>query len=172
MVPATALLLMLAGSKFPKTERAAAGIPMSDMLKAVLKPGFAVWFIAMLLTSAAELAPGSYLVTASVPGRPTVRLPVRLGRGERRAEEIQLPAQVPAGFVYVPAGRFLYGSADLEELRGAFFNTAPLHEVATGPYLIARHETTFADWLADAQSRAQAWLNDVRRSPRRQRRDG
>lgn len=61
MVPATALLLMLTGSKFPKTERAAAGIPMSDMLKAVLKPGFAIWFIVMLLTSAAELAPGQWV---------------------------------------------------------------------------------------------------------------
>jgi MFS family permease len=61
MVPAVALLFMLVGSKFPKTERAAAGVPATDMLKAVLKPGFLVWFLAMLLTSAAELAPGQWV---------------------------------------------------------------------------------------------------------------
>lgn len=61
MIPALALLVMLVGSKFPKTERAAAGVPAKDMLKAVLRPGFLVWFIAMLLTSASELAPGQWV---------------------------------------------------------------------------------------------------------------
>jgi MFS family permease len=61
MLPALALLVMLIGAKFPKTERAAAGVPASEMLKAVLKPGFFVWFVAMLLTSAAELAPGQWV---------------------------------------------------------------------------------------------------------------
>ena len=65
MLPAVALLIMLIGSKFPKTERAAAGVPASEMLKAVLKPGFLVWFVAMLLTSAAELAPGQCTCRAS-----------------------------------------------------------------------------------------------------------
>jgi MFS family permease len=61
MVPAVVLVLLLVGAKFPKTERAAAGIPAKDMLLAVLKPGFLVWFGAMLLTSAAELAPGQWV---------------------------------------------------------------------------------------------------------------
>ncbi len=61
MLPAVGLLVLLVGPKFPKTERAAAGIPAKDMLKAVLKPGFFVWFVAMLLTSAAELAPSQWV---------------------------------------------------------------------------------------------------------------
>lgn len=61
MVPAVGLLVLLVGQKFPKTERAAAGVPAKDMLKAVLKPGFFVWFGAMLLTSASELAPGQWV---------------------------------------------------------------------------------------------------------------
>ena len=61
MLPAVALLVMLIGSKFPKTARAAAGVPASEMLKAVIRPGFFVWFGAMLLTSASELAPGQWV---------------------------------------------------------------------------------------------------------------
>ena len=61
MAPAVLLLILLIGAKFPKTERAAAGVPAKDMLLAVLKPGFFVWFGAMFLTSAAELAPGQWV---------------------------------------------------------------------------------------------------------------
>ena len=57
-----------------------------------------------------------------------------------------MPAVVPAGYVYVPAGRFLYGSAD-DPLRGIFFNAQPMHPVEIGSFLIARHEVTFADWI-------------------------
>jgi MFS family permease len=61
MLPAAGLLVLLLGQKFPKTERAAAGVPAKGMLLAVLKPGFFVWFAAMLLTSASELAPGQWV---------------------------------------------------------------------------------------------------------------
>jgi MFS family permease len=61
MAPACLLLVLLIGAKFPKTERAAAGIPAKDMLLAIIKPGFFVWFGAMLLTSASELAPGQWV---------------------------------------------------------------------------------------------------------------
>jgi formylglycine-generating enzyme required for sulfatase activity len=55
---------------------------------------------------------------------------------------------VPEGFVYVPAGRFLQGSADDDQVRRLFFNTTPLHQASTEGYLIARHEVTFAQWMA------------------------
>lgn len=61
MVPAVLLLALLVGAKFPKTERAAAGIPAKDMLLAIVKPGFVVWFLAMFLTSASELVPGQWV---------------------------------------------------------------------------------------------------------------
>lgn len=61
MLPALLLLVLLAGAKFPKTERAAAGISTKEMLMAILKPGFLVWFLAMFLTSASELVPGQWV---------------------------------------------------------------------------------------------------------------
>jgi len=61
MAPALLLLVLLAGAKFPKTERAAAGVPAKEMLTAIIRPGFLVWFIAMFLTSASELVPGQWV---------------------------------------------------------------------------------------------------------------
>jgi eukaryotic-like serine/threonine-protein kinase len=95
------------------------------------------------------LEPGSYLLTLALPDHAPVRYPVLLTRGEDLRLNIPLPllARVPEGFVYIPHGRFLFGSAADEEVRRAFFNTAPLHPVETGAYLIARNETTYAEWL-------------------------
>jgi MFS family permease len=62
MAPAMILCGLLATTgKFPKTERAAAGIPAGEMFKECLKPLFFVWFFAMFLTSASELAPGQWV---------------------------------------------------------------------------------------------------------------
>jgi serine/threonine protein kinase/formylglycine-generating enzyme required for sulfatase activity len=95
------------------------------------------------------LEPGSYLLTLALPDHAPVRYPILLARGEALRLSIPVPllTRVPEGFVYVPHGRFLFGSAADEEVRRAFFNTAPLHPVETGAYLIARNETTYAEWL-------------------------
>ncbi len=61
LVPALATLVMLMGSKFPKTERAAAGIPAREMFRQVFRPMFLVWFFSMFLTAASELAPGQWV---------------------------------------------------------------------------------------------------------------
>jgi MFS family permease len=61
LIPALAILVLLVGSKFPKTERAAAGIPASVMFKEAMRPGFLIWFFAMFLTAASELAPGQWV---------------------------------------------------------------------------------------------------------------
>ncbi len=95
-----------------------------------------------------RLPAGSYLLTLSPPAGPEVRLPVVLGRGEQR--QVRLgppPVAPPEGFVYVPPGRFLFGSAADESVR-QFFNAAPQHPVETGGYLIGRHEVTWAEYLA------------------------
>jgi eukaryotic-like serine/threonine-protein kinase len=94
------------------------------------------------------LPPGSLLLELTLAGRATVRLPVLLARGETLHLAIKLPpeAAVPAGFVYVPEGRFLYGSAGSEEAR-VYYGSQPMHSVETGPYLIARSETTYGEWL-------------------------
>ena len=94
--------------------------------------------------------PGSYRLTLKAPGRAEVRYPVLLAPGERFSAELALPEEraVPAGYVYVPAGRFLVGSAEPESLRKGFIMAAPLHEARTGPFLIARTEVTFGEWLS------------------------
>jgi serine/threonine protein kinase/formylglycine-generating enzyme required for sulfatase activity len=95
----------------------------------------------------AELEPGSYRLTFRAAGRAEVRYPLLVRRGEARRVEVTLPASIPAGFIYIPPGRFLFGSAAADELRGAFFTAAPIHQVDTGAYLIARDETRFRDWI-------------------------
>ncbi|WP_224370961.1 nSTAND1 domain-containing NTPase [Hyalangium versicolor] len=96
-----------------------------------------------------ELPPGSHLLQVEAPGRAPVRVSLLLRPGEPRALSLELPRleAVPEGFIYIPPGRFLQGSAD-EGLRRTFFNTVPLHEVETSGFLISRHEVTFADWMA------------------------
>ncbi len=64
LIPALATLVMLMGSKFPKTERAAAGIPAGEMFKQAIRPSFLIWFFAMFLTAASELAPGQWVDAA------------------------------------------------------------------------------------------------------------
>jgi serine/threonine protein kinase/formylglycine-generating enzyme required for sulfatase activity len=95
-----------------------------------------------------KLERGSYLFRITAPGRTQVRAPILLRSGERVELDVYLPAasEVPPGFAYVPAGRFLFGSAHDERFR-RHISTVPMHERSTGPYLIARTETTFAEWI-------------------------
>jgi formylglycine-generating enzyme required for sulfatase activity len=94
-------------------------------------------------------------------GFATARFPFVVRRGERLQIAIPLVAadRVPAGFVYVPAGRFLHGEA-YEDSR-AFLNAPPLHERSTGAFFINAHETTFGEWLE--------FLGDIPESERKQR---
>jgi formylglycine-generating enzyme required for sulfatase activity len=96
------------------------------------------------------LSPGSILLVFTAPGRAPVRLPLLLERGEEVRLKVDFPpaADVPAGFVHVPPGRFLYGSSGDEGVRKTFFGGPPQHPVETGAYLIAENETTYAEWIA------------------------
>ncbi|MCA9635521.1 MAG: SUMF1/EgtB/PvdO family nonheme iron enzyme, partial [Myxococcales bacterium] len=91
-----------------------------------------------------ELSPGSYLLEVGA-----LRYPLMAKRGEGLELSIPLPDmdEVPEGFVYIPPGRFWAGSADDETMRKSFFLAPPLHEVATGEYMIAIYEVTFGEWL-------------------------
>ena len=61
LLPAAAFGIMAIGSKFPPTERVAAGVSAGAMMKEVLRPFFILWFLCMFLTAAAELAPGQWV---------------------------------------------------------------------------------------------------------------
>ncbi len=108
-----------------------------------------------------ELDPGSYLVVAESSGKPATRSPFLVRRGEDRALRVVLPrGAIPEGMVYVPPGRFLYGSTDDEDTRTSFLNAQPARDVESAAYLIARTEVTNRDYLAflgalpDAEMRA------------------
>ena len=101
-----------------------------------------------------DVPAGSYLLTVHAPGRIEVRYPLYVRRRQWHGIRIHVPRpeQIPPGYVYVPSGRFYFGSADDEVLRKSFLTTVPLHEVSTAPFLIARHETTFGEWIEYLQS--------------------
>ncbi len=64
LIPAVAYGIMLIGTKFPPTERVAAGVSTGDMIKEAFKPMFIVWFLCMFLTASSELAPGQWVDAA------------------------------------------------------------------------------------------------------------
>ena len=95
------------------------------------------------------IRPGSLILAVEHPGRLSVRLPVLLARGETVHQRIVLPVAgaAPPDMIYVPPGRFLFGSAEVTDLRRGFLTAAPIHEVSTGAYYIGRHEVTFGEWI-------------------------
>ncbi len=102
---------------------------------------------------ALELERGSHVLLLEAPGHAPVRYPLRAEPGAQRTLELALPqaAHIPPGFLYVPRGSFLFGTAADESIR-QFFSAVPLHEVETGPYLIARHEVTYGEYVAWLES--------------------
>jgi serine/threonine protein kinase/formylglycine-generating enzyme required for sulfatase activity len=96
-----------------------------------------------------KLDPGSYAIAISAPGHVDVRYPVLVTRGERRTISIVHPrsADIPGDMVFVPPGRFLFGSSASEQMRTTSDRAAPIHPVEDGGFLIARHETTYGDWI-------------------------
>ncbi|MEJ7599461.1 MAG: bifunctional serine/threonine-protein kinase/formylglycine-generating enzyme family protein [Kofleriaceae bacterium] len=109
------------------------------------------------------LAPGSYVVVLHGAVGVVVRAPVLLARAEQLALVIDLPPAIPAGMIYVPAGRFLIGrTTDDQVYRRDFLLAAPLHQVTTAAYLIGTNEVTFGDWIS--------YLDALDRDEREQRR--
>jgi len=62
IAPALVSVALCAGVRFPRTERAAAGVPWREMFAEIRRrPMFLVWFACMFLTAASELAPGQWI---------------------------------------------------------------------------------------------------------------
>jgi MFS family permease len=61
LIPMVIFGIMSFVVRFPVTERAAAGVPMSAMFKEAFRPLYIILFIAMFGTAAAELAPGQWV---------------------------------------------------------------------------------------------------------------
>ncbi|MCE9669016.1 SUMF1/EgtB/PvdO family nonheme iron enzyme [Myxococcus stipitatus] len=93
--------------------------------------------------------PGHYRLTLRAPRHEVVTQPLLLRRGESRRLGVRLPREgsIPEGYVFVPSGEVRFGSAADASVR-EFFNAVPQHAVQVSAFLIARHEVTYADWLA------------------------
>jgi hypothetical protein len=62
IAPALASVALCAGVRFPRTERAALGVPWRQMFAEIpRRPMFLVWWACMFLTAASELAPGQWI---------------------------------------------------------------------------------------------------------------
>ncbi len=61
LLPALIYGAMILGTKFPPTERVAAGVSAGSMFKELGRPLFIILWLAMFLTAAAELAPGQWV---------------------------------------------------------------------------------------------------------------
>ena len=61
LVPAVVYGAMILGTKFPPTERVAAGIPAGQMFRELGRPLFLILWLSMFLTAASELAPGQWV---------------------------------------------------------------------------------------------------------------
>jgi fucose permease len=63
LVPSVIYTAMIIGQTFPPTERKAAGVSTSDMVREIARPLFLIIWIAMWITAATELGPGSWIPT-------------------------------------------------------------------------------------------------------------
>ena len=61
LLPAVTFGFMVIGTKFPPTERVAAGVSATGMFKELGRPLFIVLWLSMFLTAASELAPGQWV---------------------------------------------------------------------------------------------------------------
>ena len=61
LLPALCFGLMIIGTRFPPTERVAAGVSAKEMFKELGRPMFIVLWLSMFLTAASELAPGQWV---------------------------------------------------------------------------------------------------------------
>ncbi len=64
LLPAALYGIMILGTKFPPTERVAAGVPARQMFKELARPLFIILWLSMFLTAASELAPGQWVDVA------------------------------------------------------------------------------------------------------------
>jgi fucose permease len=63
LVPAAIYTAMIVGQQFPPTERKAAGVSTSGMVREIARPLFLIVWLAMWITAATELGPGSWIPT-------------------------------------------------------------------------------------------------------------
>ena len=109
--------------------------------------------------------PGRYLLIVRTPGRVPVRVPLRLGRGERPEVHVRLfkHEEVGDGFVPVPAGPCEVGG-DLEAHNCLRAQTAHVPDFAAAVFPTTMLE--YLEFLNALPDRDEAWARAPRAEPR------
>ncbi|WNG43124.1 protein kinase [Archangium minus] len=94
------------------------------------------------------LPAGSYQLRFTRQGHPPVELPLLLERGRTEKVQLELPSVVPEGYVYIPPGCSLTGSADPEVVRKLLLSAPLSQSCLERGYFIGQTEVTLGDWLA------------------------
>ncbi len=82
---------------------------------------------------------GSYIMEVVLENGSKIPYPVFIDHGEHKRIELEVPAEIPAGMAYVPAGPFFYGG---EESR--FYRR---HRYTLKGFFIKQYEVTFAEYI-------------------------
>jgi len=92
---------------------------------------------------------GSYRLRIARETGPETVHTFTVERGQELRLRVPIPpaGTVPDGFVYVPPGRFLFGSAQEDPQRRGFLHAVPIHRRDAGDFFIAASETTFAEYI-------------------------
>jgi len=85
------------------------------------------------------LKKGSYILTVTQADGSVLPYPIYIDHGEDKRVELELPAAIPVGMVYVPGGRFISGG---EESR--FYRE---HRSSLPAFFIKKYEVTFSEYL-------------------------
>ena len=93
-------------------------------------------------SSSMNIPKGSYLLVLELAGRSPVRAPLVVP-GSTADINIRIPKKVPAGFGYIPGGRFFAGGDDQSQARQ---NLEPFWYSEPG-FFISRLEVSFEDYL-------------------------
>jgi eukaryotic-like serine/threonine-protein kinase len=86
-----------------------------------------------------SLRRGSYLLIVTVPEREDVLVPLSIGNHKERLVNVHVPAETPAGMIYIPAGEAIIGGTDSPLYRS--------REVHVPGFFIKRYEVTFAEYI-------------------------
>ena len=95
------------------------------------------------------LQPGSYLVVVRRPGFETLRLPIELAAGRRAfvRADLMVEGTTPEGFVFVPGGSYVAGSAHAVDRRGRCIDARERGERWVDGFWIGRAQVTVAEYL-------------------------
>ncbi len=163
MVPAVVLVVLALKADFPVTERVAMGLSYGDMWAQLrTSPGFIIWFLCMMGTVTAELAPGQWvnLALTNIVGMPGiwvliyVNLLIFVGRhfAGPVVSRISSPGLLTLSCALAAPGLYLLASADSPHDRICGGN-----HLGRGHLLYVSHHARLRCRAVPSRRRVNAW---------------